>query len=192
MPTGERPQGRAAPSPAFAGERPRRRCMRRAPPGRGFTYLVLLFMIALGGAALGAIGTQWQAAAQRERETELLFRGRQIAQALGRYAAATPPGQPRAPLSLDELLEDRRSDPPRHHLRRLYADPFTGLPDWQTITDSRGRILGLHSRATQRAWRRHDLPIPNSTPTPTQTTPTVADWRFMTEAGPAPEPRRTP
>ena len=174
------------------GERPHCRGARRTPPGRGFTYLVLLFMIALGGAALGGIGAQWQAATQREREAELLFRGRQIAQALGRYAAATPPGQPTAPLSLDELLEDRRSQPPRHHLRRLYADPFTGLPDWQAITDAQGRILGLHSRATQRAWRRHELPIAHQATAPTKTAPTVADWRFMTEAGPAPVSRRTP
>lgn len=173
--------------PARAG---RRAC--RPAPRRGFTYLVLLFMLALGGAALATLGTQWQAAAQREREAELLFRGRQIAQALGRYAAATPPGRPRAPQRLDELLEDRRSDPPRQHLRRLYADPFTGRPDWRLITDPRGRILGLHSRATQRAWRRHDLPDAIHTPMPTQPAPTVADWHFMTEAGPAPEPRRIP
>lgn len=184
------------------GSPARARRQRPAPPRRGFTYLVLLFMIALGGAALGGIGTQWQAATQRERETELLFRGRQIAQALGRYAAATPRGQPRAPLSLDELLEDRRSEPPRRHLRRLYTDPFTGRADWQLITDPQGRIVGLHSRAGQRAWRRHALPVPtvptisktSTTATaPAQTTPTVADWRFMTEDGAAaPVPRSTP
>lgn len=188
MPTGERPGHTSEGGPQRA------RQQRRSPASRcrGFTYLVLLFMIALGGATLGALGTQWQAAAQRERETELLFRGRQIAQALGRYAAATPPGQPRAPLRLDELLEDRRSDPPRHHLRRLYADPFTGRPDWQPLTDDKGRIVGLHSRATQRAWRRHDLPESVQVPAPTQAAPTVADWRFMTEAGPAPDLRRIP
>lgn len=164
------------------GERP------HAAPRRGFTYLVLLFMLAIGAAGLGALATQWQAATQREREAELLFRGSQMAQALGRYAAATPPGLPRAPQALEELLEDRRSTPPRRHLRRLYADPFSGQPDWLLLRDARGGIVGLHSRATQRAWRRHGLPVP----TPPRQPASVGDWLFMTEAGPQAAPAQPP
>lgn len=161
---------------------------RRAVPSHGFTYLVLLFVLALGAAGLGTLATQWQAATQREREAELLFRGTQIAQALGRYAAATPEGSPKAPPELDALLEDRRSSPPLQHLRRLYADPFTGQPDWLLLRDAQGGIVGLHSRATQRAWRRHALPVPS----PTRQPATVGDWHFMTEAGPGPDQRRAP
>lgn len=155
------------------GERPRR------GTERGFTYLVLLFVLAMGAAGLGALATQWQAAAQREREAELLFRGQQFVQALGRFAAATPAGQPRAPRSLDDLLDDRRVTPAAQHLRRLYADPFTGQPDWRLLRDAQGGIVGLHSRATQRAWRRHDLPVPM----PARQPATVGDWQFKTETG---------
>ncbi|MDT7838944.1 type II secretion system protein [Aquabacterium sp. OR-4] len=159
MPTGERPV---------------------APPRRGFTYLVLLFVLALGAAGLGGLATQWQAAGQREREAELLFRGSQIAQALGRYAAATPAGQPRAPQGLDELLDDRRSTPPQQHLRRLYADPFSGHADWVLLRDAQGGIVGLHSRATQRAWRRHALPVAM----PGRQPASVGDWHFLTDHSP--------
>ncbi|MCV2349672.1 type II secretion system protein [Paucibacter sp. Y2R2-4] len=97
---------------------------------RGFTYLWLLFVIALGGVALAALGQRQQTLQQREREAELRFRGEAIAQALASYARATPAGANPLPQRLEDLLEDRRSGSTRRHLRRLYADPFTGRPDW--------------------------------------------------------------
>ncbi len=109
-------------------------CMRtgRPKPGRsrGFTYLWLLFVMALGGVALAALGQRQQSLQQREREAELRFRGEAIAKALASYARATPPGANPLPQRLEDLLEDRRSGSTRRHLRRLYADPFTGRADW--------------------------------------------------------------
>jgi type II secretory pathway pseudopilin PulG len=151
---------------------------RRGVAARGFTYLWLLFVLALGGAALAALGSSWQLAAQRERESELMFRGLQIRDAIERHAAATPPGQPTLPRSLDELLQDTRGERPRHHLRRLYADPWTGRPDWVLLRREDGGIYGVHSRATVPALRRHDLGLPP----PRQPTGTVADWRFEASA----------
>ncbi|PTT85495.1 general secretion pathway protein, partial [Pelomonas sp. HMWF004] len=106
----------------------------RAPAQRGFSYLAVLFLVAITAAALAALGQAWSTAAQRERERELAFRGGEIAQALLRYQAASPvPGQ--FPAALEDLLEDRRGPVPRHHLRRLYADPFTGQPDWVLVPE---------------------------------------------------------
>lgn len=141
MPTGKRPA-------------PRRRC----PPARGFTYLLLLFSLAIAGVVLAALGTQWQVAAQRERETELLFRATQIRDALQRFHDQTPDGQARLPRTLDELLTDTRWPEPRHHLRRLYADPFTRAADWQLLREAGGGIVGLHSRSAQPALRLQGLP----------------------------------
>ncbi|MEJ6005720.1 type II secretion system protein [Paucibacter sp. AS339] len=104
--------------------------MGRRAKSRGFTYLWLLFVIALGGVALAALGQRQQTLQQREREAELRFRGTAIAQALASYAHATPAGANPLPQRLEDLLEDRRSGATRRHLRRLYADPFTGRPDW--------------------------------------------------------------
>lgn len=131
---------------------------------RGFTYLGLLFFVAITAAALAALGQMWSTAAQREREAELEFRGTEIAHAIHRYvqasqAPAAPglpglPGQPQAPgaqypRSLDELLVDSRGPKPRHHLRRAYVDPFTGEADWVLIpaTGAPGRFMGVHSRS---------------------------------------------
>ncbi|MFG6442140.1 hypothetical protein [Roseateles sp. LKC17W] len=90
-------------------------------------------MLALGGAGLAALGEREQTRQQREREAELRFRGEAIAAALGRYAQATPLGHLPLPQTLDELLADRRFPKPQRHLRQLYADPFTGTPDWEPV-----------------------------------------------------------
>jgi len=100
---------------------------------RGFTYLLLLFALAIGAAGLAQVAESVQQSAQREREAELRFRGEAIAHAIERYAALSAASQAPLPQSLDELLEDRRSPVPRHWLRQLYSDPFTGKPDWELI-----------------------------------------------------------
>jgi len=125
---------------------------------RGFTYLVLLFALALAGAALARLGPSWQQAAQRGREAELLFRGGQIRDALQRFHDSTPGGTAALPAQLDELLTDRRGTAPRHHLRRLYTDPFTGRADWLTVRDATGGIVGVRSRSQRPALRRQDVP----------------------------------
>lgn len=133
---------------------------------QGFTYLGMLFFVAITAAAMAALGQSWSTAAQRERERELEFRGQEIARAIASYlkaGASVAPGQDAAagvvgghPRSLDDLLVDRRGIKPRHHLRRAYADPMTGKPDWVLVpapTDPQG-FHGVHSRAEQTLLRR--------------------------------------
>jgi type II secretory pathway pseudopilin PulG len=157
----------------------------------GFTYLLLLFVLAIGSAALATLAQQWLNLDQRERETELLFRGTQFVRALASYAAATPAGRPAAPSSLEELLVDQRSEPARHHLRRLYVDPFTRQADWQLLTNETGQIIGLHSRSRQTALRVVDLPLQSGAD---PRAVAVGDWRFEATApstaasGPTPSP----
>ncbi len=100
---------------------------------RGFTYLLLLFLLAIGGAGLAVVGERQQALVQREREAELRFRGEAIARAIQRYAEQGPPGQAVLPTHLEALLEDRRGPRIQRPLRQIYADPFTGKPDWELV-----------------------------------------------------------
>ena len=101
------------------------------------------------------------------QRVELRFRGKAIATALGHYAEATPVGRAPLPKSLDELLADHRFPTPRRHLRQLYADPFTGKPDWEPVigqaavaVDSEGAasapaasgIVGVRSRSSRRLF----------------------------------------
>ena len=126
----------------------------------GFTYLWLLFALAAGAAGLAALGERASMAVQREREAELMFRGQQIAAAIAAYRAASLNGTQQLPAALKDLLEDRRTERPMHHLRQLYADPFTGQPDWVLVTTGDGRIAGVRSRSDALALRVIDLPVP--------------------------------
>lgn len=116
----------------------------------GFGYLGMLFFVAITAASLAALGQRWTTAAERERERELEFRGGEIARAIASYARVSPGGlAPQYPLTLEDLLEDKRSAKPRHHLRRAYTDPFTGLSDWSLVpaTADGRRFAAVHSRS---------------------------------------------
>jgi len=59
--------------------------------------------------------------AQREKEEELIFRGQQAVEAIRLFRARNG----RFPLTLEELVKAK----PRV-LRKPWADPMTGVPDW--------------------------------------------------------------
>ncbi len=148
---------------------------------RGFTYLGLLFFVAITAAGLAALGTAWSTAAQRERERELEFRGNEIAQAIVSYLKASP-GLAQYPANLDDLLVDRRGAKIRHHLRRAYADPFTGKPDWVLVPDAANpqTFSAVHSRSERpllRELQGDGTPIASA-----------QDWVFAANAGAAAAP----
>ena len=124
---------------------------------RGFTYLAVLFLVALTAAGLAALGQSWSLRAQREREAELAFRGHEIADAVDAYLRANPGVVPAYPTRWQDLLEDKRTPVTRHHLRRLYADPFTGLADWELLPPPGGAsgaaFAGVRSRSEQALLR---------------------------------------
>lgn len=152
---------------------------RRGAAPRGFTYLLLLFVLAIASAGLAGMGEQWTLAGQREREAELVFRGTQFSRALASWRDATAAGQATAPPTLQALLQDQRNEAPRHHLRKLFADPFTGQPDWELLRDAQGHIQGLASRSRQPALSRRHKPLRAGAEVHA---PRVGDWVF--EAAP--------
>jgi len=129
---------------------------------RGFTYLWLLLVLAIGAATLAALGERASAAVHRDREAELMFRGHAIARAISAYQAATPGEAKVLPRSLEDLLVDRRGARPLHHLRRLYVDPFTGRADWVLVKNAAEQIESVRSRAETAAMRVVDLPVPEA------------------------------
>lgn len=155
---------------------------------RGFTYLWLLFLLAMGGAALGASGQRWSGVMQCERERELIFRGQQIAAAIEAYRAAQGVSAPQWPSSLQDLVEDRRGPHTLRHLRRAYVDPFTGEPDWVPIASQDGRWQGVHSRSQAVATLRLD----DSSQPPGRRPLRVSDYRFMARAAAGATPDAVP
>ncbi len=125
---------------------------RPASRQRGFSYLALLFAVAVMGLLLAAASELWHTTAQRERERELLFIGKQYREAIGRYYLRSP-GARQYPQSLDDLIDDRRFPQTVRHLRKRYRDPISGKDEWGLVVEQ-GRIIGIHSQSTQTPLKR--------------------------------------
>lgn len=110
---------------------------------RGFTYLMVLFVVALMGVGLALTGDVWYTSVKREKEAELLFIGDQYRLAIERYYLSGP--QRQYPRSLSDLLKDPRRPGAERYLRRLYPDPIRGTSEWGLVKAPDGGILGVHS-----------------------------------------------
>lgn len=112
---------------------------------QGFTYLGLLFAIALMGATLALTGVVWHAAQKREKERQLLFVGNQYRQAIAAYYNRSPGSVKQFPATLNDLLKDPRQLVPTRYLRRIYPDPVTGKTEWGLVKTRDDRIMGVFS-----------------------------------------------
>lgn len=122
-----------------------RRFFHRTSRDGGFTYLGLLFIVAVMGLAMALAAQVWETNVRREKEHELLFAGQQIRQAIGRYYEEMPDGVKRYPPRLEDLLQDNRFAGIKRHLRKRYRDPVTGGAEWGTVLSEEGGIQGVYS-----------------------------------------------
>lgn len=124
----------------------------------GFTYLGLLFAVALAGIILAATGALWSTERQREKERELLAVGEEFRRAIGSYYERSPGTAKRYPAKLEDLTKDNRFITMRRHLRQIYRDPVTGMADWSVITAPEGGIMGVHSLSTAKPIKQGNFP----------------------------------
>lgn len=120
----------------------------------GAIYLLVLFFVALTGAALATLGRSWSNDAQREREAQLLWTGAAYRRAIASYYEATPGPLKVYPPDIGHLLLDPRFVTPRRHLRQAMADPLTGQTDWILIPTPAGGIMGVASRSEASPLKR--------------------------------------
>lgn len=89
---------------------------------RGYAMAALLVGMSVMAVLMSALMPVWSQMARRDKEEELIFRGKQYARAIGlfqrKYANTSPP-------TVDVLVEQR-------FLRKKYKDPITG-DDFQPI-----------------------------------------------------------
>lgn len=121
---------------------------------RGFTYLSILFVIAIMGGGLALVGEAWHTASMREKEAELLFAGNQYRKAIELYYLGGPRQYPRA---LEDLLKDPRKPATERHLRRRYPDPMTGSAEWSIVKAPDGGIMGVRSTSDVKPFKRADF-----------------------------------
>lgn len=140
---------------------------------RGFAMLALMILVALMGLALASASTIWSTQSKRDKEAELLRIGMEFKAAILSYAKNSP-GTPEYPRSLQDLVQDPRFPTIKRHLRRIYADPFTGKADWGLIKlgDS---IVGVHSLAPGKPLKVANL---GEDVVSTDEPKSYADWKF--------------
>jgi type II secretory pathway pseudopilin PulG len=127
----------------------------------GYTLVGIVMMIAVLTILIAAVGPAVSTIMKRDREEELIFRGRQYARAITLFQRRFG----RYPNTLKELYENR----PRS-IRKLWKDPMCGCDDWKVL------ILGQPDAAPY-AERQANPNAPPSTytgvvrPTPAPASP---------------------
>ena len=112
---------------------------------RGFTYIAVLFLVAIMGAVMGATAVVWKTMNQRDKEQELLFIGHEYRRAIGLYYERTPGAAKVFPKKLEDLLEDKRQTSLTRYLRKRYNDPFNSDKEWGVVPGPGGTIMGVFS-----------------------------------------------
>lgn len=144
----------------------------------GFTYVSLLFVILVIGLALGTTGKIWSTVAKREKEEELVFRGGAVRAGIESYYKR--PGLINTyPRSLTDLVSDKRLNKIRRHLRKVYADPMTGKPDWVLLKTPGGRIKGVRSRSEEKTLKKRNFPAGLEE---LEDKSSYSEWEFVYEA----------
>ena len=143
---------------------------------RGFTYLGLLFLIAVMGLVLAATGTVASVERQREKEKELLFIGGQFRQAISRYYERSPGGLKQYPPNLEALLRDPRFPGSHRYLRKIYADPITGKSDWGLVDGPGGTVMGVYSLSNTKPLKAGNF---SEIDKPFEGKTAYADWKFV-------------
>lgn len=151
----------------------------RAPRTRGraggFTYLTVLFIVAILMGGLALVGEMWETVAKRDKEAQLLFVGNEYRSAIARYYNGTPGGVKRYPRSLEELLKDPRQPSTQRYLRRLYPDPF-GSAEWGVVKSPDGGIAGVYSLSEEKPLKTGNFKLRDAGFEAAQR---YADWKFI-------------
>lgn len=119
----------------------------------GFTYLAVLFLVALLSIKLATAEVTWHGIQKREKERELLFIGHQFRNAIGLYYERSPGTVKKYPEKLEDLLADSRYLSIQRHLRKIYIDPMTLQAKWGIVRAPEGGIMGIYSLSDNPAMK---------------------------------------
>ncbi len=120
---------------------------RLARTERGFTYVLVMFAVAVASVVSLRAMEHTGSMERRQKEQELLHVGQAYYDAIRTYYENSPGSLKTLPVSLDVLLEDDRTSTLRRPLRKLYRDPMTGSADWGLVLSDDGKIAGVYSLA---------------------------------------------
>ena len=108
----------------------------------GFTLIELMIVLSIMGILITIAEPSFKQSIIRAREAVLKEDLFQIRDALDQYYADNS----RYPDALTDLINEQ--DHTRSHLREIPKDPFTGAPDWITVSpegSEEGGVFDVHS-----------------------------------------------
>jgi type II secretory pathway pseudopilin PulG len=141
---------------------------------KGFTYLTVLFVLAMMSGGLALIGEVWHTSNVREKEAELLHIGNEYRKAIQRYYLYQNRRQ--YPKSLADLAKDSREPGTLRHLRRVYPDPITGGEEWGFVKSADGGIAGVHSLSEAEPLKTGGFAVRDAT---FEGKTKYSDWQFI-------------
>jgi type II secretory pathway pseudopilin PulG len=147
---------------------------------RGFTYLTVLFIVAILMGGLALVGEVWETSAKREKEADLLFVGNEYRKAIQRYVLA---GKAQYPRTLEDLLKDPRQPSTQRYLRKLYPDPMTGKSEWGFVKGPDGGIGGVYSLSEDKPFKVAGFKLRDASLEGAQK---YSDWKFTYSPVPPP------
>ena len=153
---------------------------------RGFTYVTVLFLVAMMAGGLALAGEVWHTSAMREKEADLLHVGNEYRKAIERYYVSGPRQYPK---SLADLVKDPRQPGTVRHLRRLYPDPVTGKDEWGLVKSNDGGIAGVYSTSEAAPLKTGGFAVRDAS---FEGKTKYADWQFVYAAAPASAAPRPP
>lgn len=129
--------------------------VRTARDTRGFTLLFVLLLVVLLGLLTSLAARSYTQVSRRMKEDELLFRGMQYRDAIGRYHRFQ--GRFQYPTDIEVLRKDPRSPAAVRHLRTMYTDPMTDNA-FVPIKTPEGWIVGVRSDSGNTPLRQSEFP----------------------------------
>ena len=109
----------------------------RLSSGTGFSMAMVMVLTTILLVGLSEAVVNWQKAMQREREEELIFRGKQYIRAIGLWQTRFPGT---LPTTIDALLNTNNM----RFLRKRWKDPITNSEEWRLIKmNPDGTVSGL-------------------------------------------------
>jgi type II secretory pathway pseudopilin PulG len=109
----------------------------------GYTILLLMFAVFVMSIGLMIAVPVWQTQIQREKEEELIFRGKQYVEAIRLFQSKKPGAFPK---DLEELVEEKC-------LRKLFEDPMSQDGQWNLILLTQTPSTRQTRRPTRRSSR---------------------------------------
>lgn len=147
----------------------------------GFTYILLLLALTVLALSLLKSKDTIQVRFRQQQESELLFRGEQIREAMRLYRVDEH-SNGCFPVGFEELIQDTRGGKTRYHLRQWFTDPLTGQKEWGKIFDDQHRWIGVYSKGKGTPLRKEGFVKDSET---FKGAKSYREWAFKLETDPS-------